>query len=376
MSSNASTSTSVTSKIFVGGIPHGTTSEDLEQYFKNFGKIKRVDLPIHQKTGRGKGFAFVEFEQDDIVKMVLDHGIHHLNGKEIATRKAMESSKASAHTKNMQRRKVFVKGFKKDMEKIEENDLKRFFNQFGQVDRVLIARNSKTGVFRGFVYVIMSTDESVKRLLKNRKSLVYQGCLLKASLSKTVNEVFTNRKTDQKIKNQKRTAFREKVRSQQHETYSNLSVSSEEGSSNEMHFGDNSNCIRSQPLSSKRVIPGNFEQKKNNLWDREERFTKSERKIENQLKDNRPSRFGINNSNNLRQRRGENLITLNQSQRDNYINSRSNSNDFVSPFENVDQPGHFDFPCYSDYSEEYSDESRSMYSNDYAHAPNSHHKRQ
>ncbi|MBN3281077.1 MK67I protein, partial [Polyodon spathula] len=41
-------------------------------YFSQFGSVKRVRLSRSKKTGRSKGYAFVEFECDEVAKIVAD----------------------------------------------------------------------------------------------------------------------------------------------------------------------------------------------------------------------------------------------------------------------------------------------------------------
>ena len=48
-------------KIFVGGISHETTPEQILEYFTKFGKVKNCDVPTYKRKGKIKGFAFVRF---------------------------------------------------------------------------------------------------------------------------------------------------------------------------------------------------------------------------------------------------------------------------------------------------------------------------
>lgn len=50
--------------IYVGNLSYEVTQEDLETTFKEYGTVKRVQLPTDRETGRFRGFAFVEMGTD------------------------------------------------------------------------------------------------------------------------------------------------------------------------------------------------------------------------------------------------------------------------------------------------------------------------
>ena len=51
-------------KLFVGGIPWATTSDDLKQLFSAHGNVSSATVITDKMTGRSRGFGFVEFEND------------------------------------------------------------------------------------------------------------------------------------------------------------------------------------------------------------------------------------------------------------------------------------------------------------------------
>ncbi|WP_430013294.1 RNA recognition motif domain-containing protein [Microcystis ichthyoblabe FBCC-A1114] len=48
--------------IFVGNLSYEISQEDLTGVFAEYGKVKRVHIPVDRDTGRTRGFAFVEME--------------------------------------------------------------------------------------------------------------------------------------------------------------------------------------------------------------------------------------------------------------------------------------------------------------------------
>jgi len=48
--------------IFVGNLSYEISQEDLVDVFAEYGKVKRVHIPLDKETQRKRGFAFVEME--------------------------------------------------------------------------------------------------------------------------------------------------------------------------------------------------------------------------------------------------------------------------------------------------------------------------
>ncbi len=68
--------------IYVGNLSYSAKEEDLEQVFGEYGKVKRITLPTDRETGRPRGFAFVEMEDD----ATEDKAIEALDGSEWMSR--------------------------------------------------------------------------------------------------------------------------------------------------------------------------------------------------------------------------------------------------------------------------------------------------
>lgn len=50
--------------IYVGNLSYEVTQESLNAVFKEYGTVKRVQLPTDRETGRLRGFGFVEMSSD------------------------------------------------------------------------------------------------------------------------------------------------------------------------------------------------------------------------------------------------------------------------------------------------------------------------
>jgi len=64
--------------VYVGNLSYSATAEDLNEVFKEYGSVKRVQVPVDRETGRARGFAFVEMAQES----EEDAAIEELDGAE------------------------------------------------------------------------------------------------------------------------------------------------------------------------------------------------------------------------------------------------------------------------------------------------------
>lgn len=60
------------SVIYIGRLPIGFEQDELMKFFKQFGDIKNIRLSVNKKTGNSKHFAFIEFENEEVAKIVAD----------------------------------------------------------------------------------------------------------------------------------------------------------------------------------------------------------------------------------------------------------------------------------------------------------------
>lgn len=50
--------------IYIGNLSYDVTQDALTDVFREYGKVKRVQIPTDRETGRVRGFAFVEMDSD------------------------------------------------------------------------------------------------------------------------------------------------------------------------------------------------------------------------------------------------------------------------------------------------------------------------
>lgn len=72
----------MSAKVFVGNLDFNTTKDEVQSLFSQIGEIKDVFLPMDRESGRPRGFAFVEFANDeDAAKAIEKFNGHELSGR-------------------------------------------------------------------------------------------------------------------------------------------------------------------------------------------------------------------------------------------------------------------------------------------------------
>uniref|UniRef100_A0A8C8SNY2 Nucleolar protein interacting with the FHA domain of MKI67 n=1 Tax=Pelusios castaneus TaxID=367368 RepID=A0A8C8SNY2_9SAUR len=58
--------------VYLGHIPRGLHEPQIKEYFSQFGTVTRLRLSRSKKTGGSRGFGYVEFESDEVAKIVAE----------------------------------------------------------------------------------------------------------------------------------------------------------------------------------------------------------------------------------------------------------------------------------------------------------------
>jgi len=75
-------------KLFVGGLPWATTSDDLSQLFSQAGAVVSATVISDKMTGRSKGFGFVEMSDEDSKKAIDMYNGSEYNGRNLVVNEA------------------------------------------------------------------------------------------------------------------------------------------------------------------------------------------------------------------------------------------------------------------------------------------------
>jgi RNA recognition motif-containing protein len=86
-------------KLYVGNLSPVTTGEDLRMLFNTVGRVISVELIKDKKTGKSKGFAFVEMiSQGDAGKAVSEFNGYQLDRQRLNVKAAKAGNRPSRRT--------------------------------------------------------------------------------------------------------------------------------------------------------------------------------------------------------------------------------------------------------------------------------------
>jgi len=94
-----------TNKLFVGGLPQNTTSNELRDHFEGFGVVSDAVVMIDPATSRSRGFGFVCFlpgqeGAEAVTSSLQQYQNHRIRGKWIEVKSAAPPHKLAAQSKN------------------------------------------------------------------------------------------------------------------------------------------------------------------------------------------------------------------------------------------------------------------------------------
>jgi RNA recognition motif-containing protein len=65
-------------RLYVGNLSYSVTSDDLQEMFEQFGRVRSAQVLNDRETGRSRGFGFVEMDNDG----EADAAIEGLDGRD------------------------------------------------------------------------------------------------------------------------------------------------------------------------------------------------------------------------------------------------------------------------------------------------------
>ena len=55
--------------VYVGHLPRGFAEKEIKGFFSQFGEISKMRISRSKKTGRSKGYGFIEFAEKDVAEI-------------------------------------------------------------------------------------------------------------------------------------------------------------------------------------------------------------------------------------------------------------------------------------------------------------------
>ncbi|KAI8070735.1 hypothetical protein BC940DRAFT_295438 [Gongronella butleri] len=87
--------------IYVGQVDYGTSNEELQAHFRPCGAINRVTILSDKRTGRPKGYAFIEFKDPESVAHALTLNQTPFRGRHIKVTPKRTNVPGYTYAKNM-----------------------------------------------------------------------------------------------------------------------------------------------------------------------------------------------------------------------------------------------------------------------------------
>jgi len=169
-------------KVFVGGLSLKTTSESLRAHFSQFGEIVDAIVMTFPESQRSRGFGFVTFSSDHEVENCQSNRPHFVDEKQVETKRATPREARENPESCQSVTKVFVGGIP---EEIEDDEIKSYFEQFGEVTKVSRATDKDTGKRKRFAFVEFSDYDYVdKAIVKGNHELGGRHIDVKKAVSK------------------------------------------------------------------------------------------------------------------------------------------------------------------------------------------------
>lgn len=158
-------------KLFIGGISWDTDEDRLKEYFRTYGEVVEAVIMRDRTTGRARGFGFVVFADPAVAeRVVMDK--HMIDGRTVEAKKAVPRDDQHLLNRNTgsihgspgpgRTKKIFVGGLAST---VTESDFKKYFDQFGTINDVVVMYDHNTQRPRGFGFITYDSEEAVERVL-------------------------------------------------------------------------------------------------------------------------------------------------------------------------------------------------------------------
>jgi len=168
-------------EIYISNASFSSTKESFTTFFKDVGEVESITIPTQYQSGKPKGFAFVRFTTVAARDAALKKNGEELDGRALGIRenKGRAERQQNNYRDRQQRRQelsdkpqgcttIFVGNLPWTT---DEAELKKLFENCGEVVNARIVRQSWTSRSRGFGYVEFAQEASVDTAVQKQITL-------------------------------------------------------------------------------------------------------------------------------------------------------------------------------------------------------------
>ncbi|VDK66688.1 unnamed protein product [Onchocerca ochengi] len=165
-------------KLFIGGLSHETTDDQLRQYYSQWGTVVDCIVIRDPQTKYSRGFGFVTFATIQMAEAAMANRPHTINNKVVDPKRAIPREQMSPLLPNHPPSFLEIEpdpGCKLSLSGIHwawhtVDDLRQYFDNFGTVEQVEILGNP-----RGLGFVVFENKSSADKCLEHGKIHVING---------------------------------------------------------------------------------------------------------------------------------------------------------------------------------------------------------
>lgn len=156
-------------KVFIGGLSYKTDDETLKNYFLKYGELVDYVVMKDGQTGRSRGFGFVTYSDSFMVDELMKNRPHIIDGRQVEPKRATPREDSGKTEVQMTVKKLFIGGLR---DNITEDDLKRYFGNYGTIVEAVVMKEKESSKSRGFGFVTFDDYDPVDKIILEKNHVI------------------------------------------------------------------------------------------------------------------------------------------------------------------------------------------------------------